>query len=462
MRRIPIAPVAAIILALTPALWAQDVPPGQVEAGAGEATPTQPAPADVIAASVDDPRLRLLLQEILERNPDLAALAATARAASLRTPQVKAMPDPVLSITAFLMSPETRVGPQYGTVALSQRFPWFGKLPLREQVALADAAGAAARVEARRLQLVTEVRRLAHELAWVDLWEREIEADRSTLMHYEELTRARYTSGVGLQQPIIKLQAEITRDETRLLELSTLRSTLGARLNAMRDRPERTPLPTFELPPVRELQLDMAALRTAALARRPEFAEVDALLARAGHRAELARKDSTPDVTAGIAWTWVGERKDAAGRANPPEDNGRDVLALFGSINLPVHRANRAAAVEEAGEERLTAEARRRSITAGIEGDLADLTQKIEDAWRRLRLFEDVLILQARQSLDSAESGYATGTQDALDLLDAERILLEVRIATARARTDWAVALARLEGVTGTPLAQIPELEINR
>jgi len=462
VRRIPIAPVAAIILALTPALWAQDVPPGQVEAGAGEATPTQPAPADVIAASVDDPRLRLLLQEILERNPDLAALAATARAASLRTPQVKAMPDPVLSITAFLMSPETRVGPQYGTVALSQRFPWFGKLPLREQVALADAAGAAARVEARRLQLVTEVRRLAHELAWVDLWEREIEADRSTLMHYEELTRARYTSGVGLQQPIIKLQAEITRDETRLLELSTLRSTLGARLNAMRDRPERTPLPTFELPPVRELQLDMAALRTAALARRPEFAEVDALLARAGHRAELARKDSTPDVTAGIAWTWVGERKDAAGRANPPEDNGRDVLALFGSINLPVHRANRAAAVEEAGEERLTAEARRRSITAGIEGDLADLTQKIEDAWRRLRLFEDVLILQARQSLDSAESGYATGTQDALDLLDAERILLEVRIATARARTDWAVALARLEGVTGTPLAQIPELEINR
>ncbi len=462
MRKIPIAPVVAIILALTPALWAQDVPPAQVEAGAGEATAPRPAPADVIAASVDDPRLRLLLQEILERNPDLAALAATARAASLRAPQVKAMPDPVLSITAFLMSPETRVGPQHGTVALSQRFPWFGKLPLREQVALADAAGAAARVEARRLQLVTEARRLAHELAWVDLWEREIEADRSTLMHYEELARARYTSGVGLQQPIIKLQAEITRDETRLVELSTLRSTLGARLNAMRDRPERTPLPTFELPPVRELQLDMAALRTAALARRPEFAEVDALLARAGHRAELAQKDSTPDVTAGIAWTWVGERKDAAGRANPPEDNGRDVLALFGSINLPVHRANRAAAVEEAGEERLTAEARRRSITAGIEGDLADLTQKIEDAWRRLRLFEDVLILQARQSLDSAESGYATGTQDALDLLDAERILLEVRIATARARTDWAVALARLEGVTGTPLAQIPELEINR
>ncbi len=446
---------SAVAAALILGTWA-----GTAGTSTAQTTPVQPqavepAPAVSLVAAVEDPKLERLLREILERNPGIASLEATARAAALRAPQVKALPDPVLSVTAFLMSPETRVGPQYGTLALSQHFPWFGKLPLREQVALAEAAAAAARVESRRLELVTEARRLAHELAFLDLWEHEIRADRATLEHYEELARARYTSGVGLQQAIVKIQAEITRDDTRLVELDTRKNTLRARLNTMRDRPERTPLPRFELPEARELDLAIPALRKAALDRRPEFAEVDALLARAGHRADLARKDFTPDVTAGLAWTWVGKRSDPAGELNPPENNGKDVLALFGSINLPISRTNRAAAVEQAGEERLEAEARRRAVAAEIEGDLADVTQRIDDAWRRLRLFEDVLIHQARQSLDSAESGYASGTQDALDLLDAERTLLEVRVATARARTDWAVAVAQLEGVTATPLARI-------
>jgi outer membrane protein TolC len=63
-----------------------------------------------------------------------------------------------------------------------------------------------------------------------------------------------------------------------------------------------------------------------------------------------------------------------------------------------------------------------------------------------------VLLVQAEQSLQSAEAGYAAGTLNALDLLDAERVLLEVRTGTERARADHAIALARLEGAVGAPL----------
>ena len=61
-------------------------------------------------------------------------------------------------------------------------------------------------------------------------------------------------------------------------------------------------------------------------------------------------------------------------------------------------------------------------------------------------------IVQARQSLLSAESAYAAGTAGALDLLDAERVLLQVRVAAARARTDLEIAYARLEGAVAGPL----------
>ncbi len=465
MKRQYRALAAAAVLAVSPGLVAQELhqeltgpPPAPQAASQGE-TAELPDPAAEIVAAQKNTKVRLLLQEVLDRNPSLAALAADARAAAQRAPQVKALPDPVVSVTAFLLSPETRVGPQYGTVALSQRFPWFGKLPAREQVELAAAVSARARVAAKRLEIVTEARRLAYELAWLDREEREVRADRGTLEHYEELARARYASGVGIQQSIIKIQAEITRDDNRLLEIATRRGTLEARLNTLRDRPRGTPLPSFSLPKRIEQVPAAESLLQEALVRRPELAELDALIQKAENAGVVAQKDYSPDVTAGIAWTWVGKRSDPAGEANPPEGNGKDVLALFASVNLPVHRERLAAGVEEAGQQRMAAEERRRAVRARIEGDIADLANTMKTTSAQVRLFDDVLVVQAQQSLNSAETAYATGIVAVLDLLDAERILLGVRIAAARARADWAVAAARMEGTVGLPLSQIPPQE---
>jgi len=420
-----------------------------------------PPPSAVIAASVDDPKLRLLLEEVLERNPEVATVAAESQAAAQRTLQEKALPDPVVSLTAWVLPPQTRVGPQLASVGLSQRFPWFGKLSLKEEAALAGASAAEARVEAARLKIVTEVRRLAYELTFLAAEQREVEADRATLSHYEELARARYASGVGIGQGVVKIQAEITGDDARLLEIATRRSALSARLNALRDRPQGTPIPSFAFPTAMEPDLDPAELRAEALRRRPELVEADALIVRAERLGDSAAKGHSPDFTAGIKYAYVAKRRDRAGRDFPPEDNGQDVLGLFAAVNLPIHGKSIDAGVEEAAQWRLAAEERRRAVVARIDGRLGDVTSRLDLTWDRIRLFEDVLIHQAAESLRSAESAYATGTYNALDLLDAERVLLGVRVATERARTDFAVAVAELEGVVGAPLANL-EMENER
>jgi outer membrane protein, heavy metal efflux system len=460
VNKILAAAAAAVLLGAAAGVHAQQ-PPTSSPHGAPDSPRSieqnQKAPSAGVIAGVADPRLASLLREVLERNPDLAALAARARAAVEKAPQVKALPDPVASLTAYLLTPETRVGPQYAMVSLSQKFPWFGKLSLKEQAALAGAAAAKARVEARRLMLVTESRKLAYELAFVAAETSEVEQDRTTLTHYEELARVRYATGAGLEQGVIKIQAEITRDDTRLLDIGTRRASLEARLNALRDRPDGRSLPELALPAPAEPKVTTEALRSVALARRPELSEADARIARAQCLIELAKKGYKPDITAGLRYTVVGRRRDPAGEAVPPEDNGKDVLGLFAGLNLPVHRAKLAAGVEEATQERLAAEASKRAIVAGIEGDLGDLTHRLDSTWQQLRLFEDVLSVQAEASLRSAEAGYTAGTLNALDLLDAERVLLQVRIATERSRTDLAEAQARLEGVIGAPLSHAME-----
>jgi len=436
---------ALLLLLLAPGAAARETDP---------ATSTRPAsPADRLVETLQEPALATLAREALDRNPGLAAAAARARAARQQAPQARALPDPVLGATGYLAPPETRVGPQRVMATLSQRLPWFGKLGLREQAALQQAEALEADLEARRLDLVTEVRRLHHEIAFLDAARGILETDRETLIHYEELARARYASGIGLDQGVVRIQAEITRDETRLLDLDTRRAAAVASLNALRDLPQETPVGALQLPVAPPEPLPpFEALRAQALAARPELEGADAGIRRADTMIEMARKEYKPDLTLGISYTAVGRRTDPAGRLQPPPDDGSDVLGVNLSLNLPLWRGRLRAGVEEAAERRLDAVERRREAVAAIDRGLGELDERVRLSAEQLRLFEGVLLVQAEQSLQSAEAGYAAGTLNALDLLDAERVLLDVRTGTERARADHAIALARLEGTVGAPL----------
>ena len=92
--------MAALLLA-APVLGQdnQTVAPAELES---EPRAESLAPADRILRSLTDPGLRALVTEALARNPEVARAEAEARAADLRAPQVRALPDPVAGVTAWL------------------------------------------------------------------------------------------------------------------------------------------------------------------------------------------------------------------------------------------------------------------------------------------------------------------------------------------------------------------------
>lgn len=414
--------------------------------------PVERSAADEIVASVSDIKLRLLLDEVLDRNPRLARMAAEAAAAAQRAPQVAALPDPTASLTWFLMSPQTRVGPLQATVNISQSLPWFGTLELEEQAAMLDAAASRARVEAARLEVLTSARTAYLDLQFLDAERRLAREDRTTLEHYAELALARYASGVGLDQAVIKLQAEITRTDTRVLGIAARRAEVAARLNAFRDRPQTTPVVVADAVSRRTVELELEALRLRSLAYRPEMAAATAKAEAAGVRVERSKKAYSPKLMVGLRYGFVGRREDEAGQLFPPEGNGDDDFALTAGVSVPVWRSKLRAGVEEGTARRLAADEAVRETAASIDEELGELLHRIPLLEEQLDLYDKVLIVQARQSLQSAESAYAAGTTGALDLLDAERVLLQVRVAAARARADLEIAYARLEGAVAGPL----------
>ena len=191
------------------------------------------------------------------------------------------------------------------------------------------------------------------------------------------MARARYASGVGAQQAVIKVQAEITKTDTRLLDIAERRVSLEAQLNALRDRPAAYPLPELRLPSEEPSLPKTAELVQLALNRRPEITEAEALIERAQAQKELSLSEYRPDVTVGLVYNAIDERGDDAGRANPPEGNGRDVLGVSAGINLPVWRRRLAAGVEEATAALLDAEERRRRVVATVRREIEELGYRV-------------------------------------------------------------------------------------
>ena len=77
---------------------------------------------------------------------------------------------------------------------------------------------------------------------------------------------------------------------------------------------------------------------------------------------------------------------------------------------------------------------------------------------RRDRLFRDTLVPKAEQGFQAAQRQYITGRGTFLQVIDAQRTLLDLRLSWARARADRGQAWARIEQtVGGVPAAGAPD-----
>ena len=408
-------------------------------------------PPDFHAAAAD---LRAYVAGALEHNPSLLESEARYLAARRQAPQVTALPDPVLTFTQALRSVETRVGPQLNGVTLTQAFPWFGTLDLRGQVALQQAAALAHVHAAEQREVIAQVKETYYELGYTDAALRLADEERSLLEHYETLASARYAAGQGLQQAVIRLQAEIARVVNRRHELAQQRALLTARLNVLRGQPAADPLPLVAPLQRPAVALDRQHLYRLGDQHRQELQAASALIRGGEHAIDLAQKDARPGFTASIGFTNVGRHGGLSGLDLPLPDNGRNALSLSLGMSLPIWRARYRAGVAQAADELRAQRQRRAAARDAMELDVQQAVVRLETLDRQLDLLETVLIPQTDETLRATEAAYETGQLGVLDLLDGERTLVEMRLLGARYVSDYLIALTRLERAVGTRVPQ--------
>jgi outer membrane protein TolC len=398
----------------------------------------------------ENARLRGYVQQALDQNPALQESLARYRAVLQRVPQVTALPDPMLSFTQFIRNVETRVGPQLNTFMLSQKFPWFGKLDLKGQVVFKEATAQYQAYRAREREIIVQVKRAFYDLSYVDRAVDISREEQALLEYYEELAQARYSTGQGLQQSVIKMQAEMTQIINRLKILDQQRRSLVGRLNTLMDKPPQETLPRVERLALPEIGLDLEALYQLGERNRPELKAAMAHIEKSEQSIELAKKEYWPNLTVGAGMINVGGRNDPAGVLMPPPDNGKNAFNFSVGINIPIRRDKYSAGVLEATEGLIANRRQYLTVRNEMEYSIRDQAIRIETLKEQVELFEQVLVPQAEAVLRSTESAYQTGQLGALDLLDSERMLWKLRLIQARYDADYLRALANLERAVGT------------
>ena len=365
------------------------------------------------------------------------------KAALEKVPQVRTLPDPHFTYGYFVEQVETRVGPQKQRFGLNQRFPWLGKLRLRGDQAAKVARAAEFRFESDRFRVLFDVKDGYYELYYLKEAIRTTQENIQLVKHLESVAQAKFRSGSDVAG-VVKAQVELARLEDELSSLLALRVPIVAKLNLAMNRPPEADIP---FPVVFDLSSDAdwgEEVVVGLVDESPELKGKDALVEAEKKGIALARKSFWPDVTVGVDYV----ETDSV-RGLSVMDSGSDPIMVMASINLPLWRRKYRAEVREAEARFEGAIQDRMERRNRLQTDLSLQIFRLDDAERKIGLFGDTLTPLAKHSLDVAEQSYQAGRSDFLQVIDAQRLLLDVQLSYQRAIANKEQRRAQIEMLTG-------------
>ena len=367
-----------------------------------------------------DPKVSALLQETLARNPDLVVARERAAMAAARIEPAGALADPLVSFgydkgDAWLPGDGADTGPRLG---FSQELPFSGKRQLRRDISARESDLSRHTISAVTLSVTYALRTALADL----LLAREniaiIQDQRRATSDIEELTRARYSAGLGSQLDVLRAQAEVARfDQMRLHEEGLAASAL-AEINRLRGQPEGT---AVEMPGAlrdlggREVEVPpLSTMLARAQEASPELGAALTMIEKNRLAIDLAQKGFKPDFVVSSSYGF---------RGSMPDRWTADV-----SINLPLYRKSkqRQAVVEaEAGlrEAQASRHAMQLRARAAVEKAYADFQAAVLEA----RTIERQVLVIDALAVESALAGFRSGQTPFISVLEAHRVLYEDR-----------------------------------
>ena len=389
--------------------------------------------------------LETLVSEALEKNPAIHAAARAVLASRARVPQVRTLPDPVLTtgwagnITPYSVQ---RGDPSsYRGLNLMQEIPFPGKLKLRGQIADREAEALQWDLENTRREIVAQVKADYYEYAYYHKAIEIIQKDQDLLGRLAKIADARYKVGMGIQQDVLRAQVEQSRLLQRLTVLNQQERTAQVRLNTLLNRDPETPIGEPTQIQKSKFPYGLEEIYQMARDNDPGLKREQRVIERSQLAVNLARRDYRPDFTVGYMYQQ---------RPLLPDMQGFTV-----GINLPIfYKTKQREGAIEATEEMIGARNRLEDRQNSVNFEVKQQYLSAKASEELVQLYGRAVVPQSSLALDSSISSYEVGKLDFLSMLSNFQTILEYEIDYYQELTNFETALARLEVLVGRELTQ--------
>ncbi len=396
-------------------------------------------------------KLQPLIEEALKNRPALQAAKYEADAKEAEIGPQGAYDDPMVGFTAMNYPADTRSPGEFGMTgnewSVTQRIPFPGKLSKLRNAAEHEFEAKRAAYDKKQLGLVKEVKVAFFEL-FLAYRKREILNEQLSLIaQLIGVARSKYALNKLTQAELLGLQSEEgnLRDQGLMVEkqiavkTGDLNHAMGRSKHHYLPRPEdvkRTPL---DLSKVTE-----QALGERVLEKNPGLKSIRSDLESAEERHSFAKWNYLPDFELKLAYTQ---------RQPSPGDRGVDFVSAGVALSLPLWAfSKQSEQLKGASAERARAKALLDEERIHMLHMVHTMYSELQEAAKRLNLYEGGLVPLARQSVLSAKSAYLTGRIDYATLNSLIRNRFQTEIAYNEALVNYESRLAEFEALVGEPL----------
>jgi outer membrane protein, heavy metal efflux system len=433
------------------------------------AAPAEAPGLSLGASSAAGPlRIAEAVRLAMSSNPQLAAARSSALAAERRIRPAGALADPQVELSVSDLGVDG--GGRKAELMVRQMIDWPGKRPLMREEMRAMASMSAQETAELELELEARVR----EAFWnLHLVRENLALARQTLgilADFVQIAETRYALGAGIQQDVLRAQAETFKLESRIAGFRQEERARLATLNVLLGRSASEPIEILlDSAMVPALPADAGALAEEALLRRPMLRAMQLEVHRHEVRTALARKDTWPnlELQAGVMRMGPAEvpaiaamaALDAPAVTTMPSDTA---FSLGVMASIPLWKSSKQEErVAESRQEREAAAARLEAARLEIGYEVQTLLDQSRRLREQIRLYDDEVLPRDRQAVDSALESYQVGQADFLTLLSSQISALEDQIELHRLHAEYNKSLARLERAAGRgaePPAAVPAL----
>ena len=395
--------------------------------------------------------LEALVQEAVQNNSQLKAAEKRWKAAEAMIPQAGAWMDPMLSFEGMSATKDigfTKYSFMQKKIGLSQQFPFPGKLRLKKKMAQYDANMMETDYEHLKNMLISDVKMAYYELFFVNKAKEITEKNKDLLSDIAKLAETKYMVGQGLQQDVLSAHLELSKLDQKLIDLKREEAGIQLKLKTLLFRSkESSPIVPEEVKKT-EFVVDSEKLKKEALENNPMLWEQKYLVDQSQASYRLAKKEYFPDFELTLKYGQDQMSAEVMGK--------KDFIEAMVGFNLPLYFFRKQNKMVEEKADLLSSA--QESFSYKQNELINDLEDKVSDLKRNsdlLRLFEEGILPQAQQSLESAQTAYQVNKVDFQTLLMSLMNVYEYEMNYYMTLAEYQKSLAELEVIVGEQMSEI-------